>query len=108
MDYFINSGVDDDFVENHPRSAVLVIEVADSSLGQDLRRKKPIYARAGIPEYWLFRARKGILEVSTAPVHGVYTARQVLRIDNNVSPRFAPGASIPVRNLFPRQFQENL
>src|SRR3954452_5563810 len=37
----------------HPAGAVLVIEVAASSLPVDLAVKAPLYASAGIPEYWV-------------------------------------------------------
>src|SRR3954447_4499509 len=37
----------------HPSSAVLVIEVAASSLPVDLAVKAPLYASAGIAEYWV-------------------------------------------------------
>src|SRR5439155_11180306 len=36
-----------------PKQAPLVIEVAESSLRQDRALKKRIYARAGIPVYWI-------------------------------------------------------
>src|SRR3982751_959748 len=36
-----------------PAAALLVVEVADSSISVDRRRKRPMYARAGIPEYWV-------------------------------------------------------
>jgi Uma2 family endonuclease len=37
----------------HPGTAALMIEVAVSSQRRDLRVKPPIYARAGIPRYWV-------------------------------------------------------
>jgi Uma2 family endonuclease len=37
----------------HPASAVLVIEVAASSLPVDLAVKAPLYASAAIAEYWV-------------------------------------------------------
>src|SRR4051812_33206342 len=42
-----------DFRDHHPTTAVLVVEVADSSLLHDRKRKIPLYARAGIQEYWI-------------------------------------------------------
>jgi Uma2 family endonuclease len=35
-----------------PQDVLLVIEVADSSIGFDREIKIPLYARAGIPEVW--------------------------------------------------------
>ena len=42
-----------DYSTHHPTSAILVIEVADSSLVQDRLTKAAIYAAGGIPEYWI-------------------------------------------------------
>jgi Uma2 family endonuclease len=36
-----------------PSDVLLVVEVADSSLGYDRQVKAPLYARAGIPELWI-------------------------------------------------------
>ena len=37
----------------HPATAALAIEVAVSSLRRDLRIKAPLYAAAGVEEYWV-------------------------------------------------------
>lgn len=37
----------------HPATAALVIEVAAASLSRDLGVKAALYARAGVPEYWV-------------------------------------------------------
>ena len=42
-----------DYRDEHPRVAILVVEVADSTLSLDRERKAALYARAGIQEYWL-------------------------------------------------------
>ena len=34
--------------------ALLIIEVADTMLDYDVRVKGPLYARHGVPEYWIF------------------------------------------------------
>jgi len=50
----------DKYAKAHPKSsdALLVIEVADSSLQFDKTIKLPIYAKAGIPEYWIVNVEK--------------------------------------------------
>jgi Uma2 family endonuclease len=50
-----------------PKQAPLVIEVADSSLKQDRRWKKRIYARAGVPTYWIVNLIDRQIEVYTQP-----------------------------------------
>jgi len=37
----------------HPEDVILLVEVSDSSLRPDRDIKLPLYARAGIPEYWI-------------------------------------------------------
>lgn len=56
------------FRRRHPtgEEAALVIEVADSSLDQDWRKRR-IYARAGVPEYWIVDLNTSRLEVFTQP-----------------------------------------
>jgi len=45
----------DAYTTGHPRPAdvLLVIEVADTSLGYDLGTKVPLYGRHGVPEVWV-------------------------------------------------------
>ncbi|GMU54675.1 MAG: hypothetical protein AMXMBFR33_38210 [Candidatus Xenobia bacterium] len=52
-DLAIVAGKRRDYVEQQPRSALLVVEIADSSLTFDCGRKACVYARSGIPEYWV-------------------------------------------------------
>jgi Uma2 family endonuclease len=63
-----------DFSERRPEPSDvgLIIEVSDSSLGDDASRKKRIYARAGIPIYWIvsLKNRRRRIEVYTDPVGG--------------------------------------
>lgn len=51
---------------------LLVVEVADTSLPYDRRVKGPLYAEAGIPEYWLVNLRDQVIEIYTDPVEGKY------------------------------------
>jgi Uma2 family endonuclease len=65
---------DDDYEEEHPRSedALLVVEVANSSLRYDRHVKAQRYAEAGIPEYWLVDLRRNQIDIHTDPVAGGY------------------------------------
>lgn len=57
------------FASRHPLSTelALVIEVAESSLMRDRNDKGRIYARAGIPIYWLVNLIDNRIEVYTQP-----------------------------------------
>ena len=56
-----------DYTDAHPTTALLVVEVADSSLPQDRLSKSRIYAGAGIPEYWIVNLRENTVEVRRSP-----------------------------------------
>jgi Uma2 family endonuclease len=61
-------GTHDDYLTEHPRTPALVIEVADSSLAFDRRRKGSLYARGGISDYWIVNLVDRVLEVYRDPV----------------------------------------
>jgi Uma2 family endonuclease len=58
-----------DFRDRHPgpQDSALVAEVADSSLTRDRGLKKALYARAGVPVYWIVNLIDSQIEVYTAP-----------------------------------------
>jgi Uma2 family endonuclease len=53
---------------------LLVIEVSDSTLAFDLRTKARLYARYGVPVYWVLDLRTSVLRVFAEPREGVYTS----------------------------------
>ena len=66
----------DDFYANAlptGRDALLVIEVSDSTVAYDLRTKAPLYARHGVPEYWVFDLPARTLRFFRQPVGDRYT-----------------------------------
>jgi len=60
---------EDDYAARHPGPAdvLLLVEVADSSIAFDRARKAALYARAGIPEYWIVDLANRQLLRFTAP-----------------------------------------
>jgi Uma2 family endonuclease len=58
-----------------PADIALVAEVADSSLGED-RKQALLYARAGIPAYWIINLADRQVEVYTDPSPAGYQVRQ--------------------------------
>lgn len=63
-------GTPRDYRERHPSAADIgiVVEVADSSLSRDRGMKKRLYARAGIPQYWIVNLSQRLVEVYSEPV----------------------------------------
>jgi len=55
-----------DYLDGHPTTAWLVIEVADSSLERD-RAKARVYAAAGVVEYWLVNLVGELVDVHASP-----------------------------------------
>ena len=58
-----------DYLSRHPAPAdiALLVEVADSSLDRDRGEKAPLYARAGVPLYWIVNLQESVVEVYAAP-----------------------------------------
>lgn len=56
-----------DYHGSHPARAVLVVEVAESSLDFDRSSKATLYARSAIPDYWIVNLVDEVLEVYRDP-----------------------------------------
>lgn len=90
-----------DYSDHHPRTAVLLVEVADGTLAFDRMKKAAVYARNGIPEYWILNLRDRTLEVHRGPAGDAYAERNVLAAGEDISPLAAPRARIEVSELLP-------
>ena len=68
-DFAILQNRDDNYLSAHPKAAdvLLVMEVSDSSLGYDQDVKIPLYAQAGITDYWIFNLFDSYLEAYSVP-----------------------------------------
>jgi Uma2 family endonuclease len=89
----------DDGPYHHPTKLLLLIEVADSSLRKDRRVKLPIYAEAGVPEYWIVDVNAQAIEVHTHPVDGVYTSVVRFEREGVLRPVAVPGVEIEVSSI---------
>jgi Uma2 family endonuclease len=89
-DFAIVRGDAKTYLTRHPSAADigLVVEVSDSSLLGDRDDKGRIYARAGIPGYWIVNVQDQWIEVYTRPSGPVADPKFGLRID------YRPGDSI--------------
>jgi Uma2 family endonuclease len=79
--------------------ALLLVEVADSSLLYDRQVKVPLYARHGIPELWLADLTQSLLMLYRDPTPDGYLTVQVLRIGDHIVPLAFPDVSIPVADI---------
>ncbi|MEX0404271.1 Uma2 family endonuclease [Aquibium sp. LZ166] len=83
----------------NPRTALLAVEIADSSLRWDLGRKALIYAHFGIPELWVIDAVKELIHVHAEPgLEGYRSIRQIPAAEEIVSTA-VPGLSLTLATL---------
>jgi Uma2 family endonuclease len=92
--------------KDHPRSPVLVVEVAGSTLAFDRDEKGSLYARAGVPDYCLINLTDGRVEVYRDPVPLIsarygwaYRSIQHFHKGDKVSPVVSPEAVVSVDDL---------
>lgn len=69
------------YMDHHPRTALLVVEVAASSLRLDGGSKAKLYARAGVPLYWVVKVEARAVEVMSEPEEGAYRERATYHAD---------------------------
>lgn len=81
-------------------TALLAIEIANTSLRDDLQRKARIYARAGIPEYWVVDVKKHELIVHRSPSGEKYRSVKHLKDLSEVTSSAVPGLVLDLRNIF--------
>jgi Uma2 family endonuclease len=66
-DVAVIPGRNTDYLLQYPTSTHLLVEIADSSLAQDRFTKTAIYARAGVPAYWIVNLKERSVECFTEP-----------------------------------------
>jgi len=100
----------DNYLSSHPQPAdiLLVVEISDSTLSYDQRKKLSIYAEDGISHYWIFNLVDNWLEVYSEPYQegrdkfGYRLKRIVLPNESVVIPVF-PDLSLDLSGVFPVQ-----
>ena len=102
-DLAVVPGEPDDYVKSHPKTALLVVEVTDTSQYHDRVRKVGIYALAGIQDYWIVNLAKDALEVYREPVRGDYRQKLTLQRGERITPLGCPEVEIAVDNLLPKR-----
>ena len=102
-DVAVVAGREGDYMDAHPTTALLVVEVSQSSLPQDRLTKARIYAAAGIPEYWIVNLRDGCVEVlrDPEPAARSYRERRVTRQGERLELVALPGVGVTVAELLP-------
>jgi Uma2 family endonuclease len=107
-DVFVVPGEPRDYLAQHPSQPLLTIEIAEASLAFDRRHKGSVYARAGLPEYWIANLVDRRLEVYRHPAPAAsaefgwrYLDVQVFSAGATVSPLARPDIALAVTDLLP-------
>lgn len=82
-----------------PETLRLVVEVADSSLSHDLGRKLALYARTGVPEYWVADVNGREIVRLHAPAGDAYTERAVFAFGERVPAATIDGLTVDTGRL---------
>jgi Uma2 family endonuclease len=93
---------------DHPTTALLIVEVSDTSLAFDREYKGSLYARVGIADYWIVNLVDRQLEVYRQPVSDLqqpyghrYAETVILKDPALVRPLTAPAVALAVADLVP-------
>jgi Uma2 family endonuclease len=83
-----------------PRDVMLLVEAADSSFRRDQQIKLPVYAAAGIREFWIADLDREELIIHRDPAGDNYKTVDARQGDDVVSPLCAPDLTFAVRQAF--------
>jgi Uma2 family endonuclease len=107
-DLAVVTGTIRDYAGRTPTEAVMIVEVAESSLFEDTTTKAELYATAGVPEYWVLdlEHRRLLVYRDPEPLPAglgatAYRTHLVFGPDLTVAPLAAPSASVKVADLLP-------
>jgi Uma2 family endonuclease len=91
----------DFYKKKHPGPAdtFLIIEVSESSLRYDLQVKGPLYARHGVPEYWVIDLPGRQVRFFRSPDSGQYTDVTSTRAPGVVAPAALPEVQIDLTHV---------
>jgi Uma2 family endonuclease len=91
-----------DYGKRHPQEheVLLLIEVADSSLADDLGENASLYAEAGIKDYWVINLPSFCVEVFRQPKRGRYTERLTCQVTETISPLAFLQVRLSISGLF--------
>lgn len=102
---------EDDYLSTHPipSDVLLLIEISDSSLKYDQEVKLPIYAEAGISDYWIFNLVNNCLECYSEPYQDLqgkfgYRSKFIFLPNESVNLPCLPDLSLNLSKVFPLQF----
>lgn len=92
----------------HPKNALLILEISDTTLRYDRVVKGHLYARASVADYWILNLVDRQLEVHRQPVpdparrgRWIYSQRTIFSAEGHITPLAKPDVLIAVADLLP-------
>jgi Uma2 family endonuclease len=85
---------------SHPEWALLVIEVAVSSLRTDTRVKPALYAAAGVPELWVVEPTRQRVHIFDEPTPTGFDRVRVIGGHEHVTPQYVDVPPLSLEELF--------
>jgi Uma2 family endonuclease len=88
--------------DQHPGTALLAVEVADSSLRKDRQVKGSVYARFGVAEYWIVNVKDRVVEMflEPDPAVGAYRRTRTCTASETITSEVLPEVFFPVAEIF--------
>jgi Uma2 family endonuclease len=83
-----------------PAEVFLLIEVAETSLDYDRKKKLPAYGRAGVREVWIVNLQERVLELYRDPHYTGSNSITLLRAGDTARPLAFPDVIVKVADLF--------
>jgi Uma2 family endonuclease len=84
-----------------PDNILLLVEIADTTLETDRKRKAPAYAKAGITDYWILDVNTRQVYVFREPGEANYRQETVFNEDDVLSMLAFPEIEVRISQLFP-------
>jgi Uma2 family endonuclease len=85
--------------EPAPEHALLIIEISDTTVAMDRKRKLPKYAQNGVPEYWIEDLKNDCLHVYRDPAGNEYKTHLIKQRGDSISPLGFPDILFRVEEL---------
>ncbi|MEO0618649.1 MAG: Uma2 family endonuclease [Pseudomonadota bacterium] len=79
--------------------AVLIVEIAATSLTIDLGRKAQIYAAAGVPEYWVIDADRLEVHIHREPTGDRFASLITVAASETLTPSTVPALAVSLAEL---------
>lgn len=83
----------------HPDQALLVVEIAASSLRKDRLVKAPLYALSNVREYWIVNVTERVIEVHRGPTAGGWSSVTRHEHGETIAPEAFPDVAVRIADV---------